>query len=116
MRRAAPVVLALVTLAGCGGSSPAQYAGLSEYEARSEVLQDMTQERQDRTSPVFRHRVNLLRLVEGRSRTGTEAWVGIFDDRTAGDRVCIRVTGYPHAFGTDVDVELDHCAAGAAGV
>ena len=109
-------MLALLTLAGCGGSSPAQYAGLSEYEARSEVLQDMTQELQDRTSPVFRHRVGFLRLDEGRSRTGAEAWVGTFTDRTAGDRVCIRVTGHPHAFGTDIDIELDHCAVGAAGV
>jgi hypothetical protein len=89
---------------------------MSEYEGRTEVLQGMTQELEDRTSPVFRHRVRLVRIDRGSSRSGGEAWVGTFADRTAHDRICIRVVGHPHAFGMDVDVELDHCAAGAPGV
>ena len=116
MRRAGLAALALVSLAGCGGSSPAQYAGMSEYEARTELLQGMTQELQDRTSPVFRHRVRLLRVDQGRDRGGGEAWVGTFADRTAGDRICIRVTGHPHAFGMNVDVQFDDCFVGPMGV
>ena len=40
---------------------------------------------------------------------GGDAWVGIFADRTSGDELCIRVTAHPHAFGSDVDVEVDRC-------
>jgi hypothetical protein len=115
LRRAGLAALALVPLCGCG-SSPSQYAGMSEYEARTEVQQGMVREREDPASVVFRHRVQLLRVGRGHDRSGVEAWVGTFADRTAGGRVCIRVVVHPHAFGMDVDVELDDCAVGPAGV
>jgi hypothetical protein len=116
LRRAGLAALAILSLCGCGGATAGDYAGMSEYEARTEVLQGMTQELEDRGSPIFRHRVRLVRVDRGESRGGGEAWVGTFADRTAHDRICIRVIGHPHAFGLDVDVELDHCAAGAPGV
>ena len=115
MRRTGLVALALLALGGCGGSS-SQYAGLGQYEARIEVLHGMTRELKDRTSPVHGHPVRLLRLDRGENRGGGEAWVGTFADRTTGDRICIRVTGHPHPFGLDVDLEVDDCAAGPAGV
>lgn len=108
-------MLALLALSGCGSSS-AEYAGMSEYEARTEVAQGMLRLREDPTSLVYRHRVQLLHVDRGHDRSGAEAWVGTFADRTAGDHVCVRVVGHPHAFGTDVDIELDDCAVGAAGV
>jgi hypothetical protein len=116
LRRAGLVALVLLPLAGCGGSSPAEYAGMSEYEARTDVQQAMLREREDPTSLVYRHRVELVRVDRGHARTGAEAWVGTFADRTGGGRICVRVVGHPHAFGTDVDVELDDCAVGAPGV
>jgi hypothetical protein len=116
LRRAGLVALVLLPLAGCGSSSPAEYAGMSEYEARTDVQQAMLREREDPTSLVYRHRVELVRVDRGRARTGAEAWVGTFADRTGGGRICVRVVGHPHAFGTDVDVELDDCAVGAPGV
>jgi hypothetical protein len=73
VRRAAPAVLALLTLAGCGG------------------------------------RVRLLGVEPGHTPSGGDAWVGTFTDRTSGDEFCVRVTGHPHAFGSDVDVEVDRC-------
>ena len=115
MRRAGLLALVLLPLAGCGGSSPAEYAGMSEYEARTDVQQAMIRERQDPTSLVYRHRVELLRVGRGHARSGAEAWVGTYADRTAGGRICVRVVGHPHAFGTDVDVELDDCAVGSVG-
>jgi hypothetical protein len=116
LRRTGLGAVAILSLCGCGGAAPGDYAGMSEYEARTEVVQGMTHELEDRTSPLFRHHVRLVRVDRGESRSGEEAWVGTFADRTAHDRICIRVTGHPHAFGTDVDVELDDCAAGAPGV
>jgi hypothetical protein len=116
LRRAGLVALVLLPLVGCGGSSPAEYAGMSEYEARTDVQQAMLREREDPTSLVYRHRVELVRVDRGHARTGAEAWVGTFADRTGGGRICVRVVGHPHAFGTDVDVELDDCAVGAPGV
>jgi hypothetical protein len=115
LSRAALVTLALLSLSGCGSSS-AEYAGMSEYEARTEVMQGMLRERQDPAGPVYRHRVELLRVDRGHARSGAKAWVGTFADRTAGGRICVRVVGHPHAFGTDVDVELDDCALGPSGV
>jgi hypothetical protein len=115
LRRAGLVALALLSLSGCGSSS-AEYAGMSEYEARTEVTQGMLRERQDPASPVYRHRVQLLGVRRGQDRSGAKAWVGTFADRTAGGRVCVRVIGHPHAFGMDVDVELDDCAFGPSGV
>jgi hypothetical protein len=88
---------------------------MSEYEARTDVQQAMIREREDPTSLVHRHRVELLRVGRGHARRGAEAWVGTYADRTAGGRICVRVVGHPHAFGTDVDVELDDCAAGSVG-
>jgi hypothetical protein len=115
VRGAAFAVVALLALSGCGSSS-AEYAGMSEYEARTEVAQGMLRLREDPTSLVYRHRVQLLRVGRGHDRSGAKAWVGTFADRTAGGHVCVRVVGHPHAFGTDVDIELDDCAVGAAGV
>jgi hypothetical protein len=109
------LALVLLPLAGCGGSSPAEYAGMSEYEARTDVQQAIVREREDPASLVYRHRVELLRVGRGHARSGAEAWVGTFADRTAGGRICVRVVGHPHAFGTDVDVELDDCAVGSVG-
>jgi hypothetical protein len=114
VKRAGLAALAILSLCGCGGSAPGDYAGMSEYEARTEVLQGMTQALEDRSSPLFHHRVRLVRLDRGSSRSG-EAWVGTFADRTARDRICIRVTGHPHAFGMNVDIALDDCAAGTPG-
>jgi hypothetical protein len=102
-------VVALVTLAGCGGSSPTEYAGMSEYEARTEVMHGITRILEDRTSPIFGHRVRLLRVDPGHTPGGSDAWVGTFADRTAGDEICVRITGHPHSFGSDVDVEIDRC-------
>jgi hypothetical protein len=107
-------MVALLVLSGCG-SSPAEYAGMSEYEARTEVVQGMLRLREDPTSAVYRHRVKLLRIDRGHDRSGTKAWVGTFADRTAGGHVCVEVVGHPHAFGTDVDIELDDCAVGSGG-
>jgi hypothetical protein len=112
---AALAAVALLALPGCGSSS-AEYAGMSEYEARTEVVQGMLRMRADPTSLVYRHRVQLLRVGRGHDRSGAEAWVGTFTDRTAGGHVCVRVVGHPHAFGTDVDLELDDCVSGTAGV
>lgn len=115
MTRAGLLALVLLPLAGCGGSSPAEYAGMSEYEGRTDVQQAIVREREDPASPVYRHRVELLRVGRGHARSGAEAWVGTFADRTGGGRICVRVVGHPHAFGTDVDVELDDCAVGSVG-
>ena len=93
----------------------AEYAGMSEYEARTEVMQGMLRLRHDPASLVYGHRVELLRVGRGHDRSGAKAWVGTFADRTAGGRICVRVVGHPHAFGTDVDVELDDCAVGSVG-
>jgi hypothetical protein len=108
------VALALTALTACGSSS-AEYAGMSEYEARTDVQQAIIREREDPASVVYRHRVELLRVGRGHARSGAEAWVGTYADHTAGGRICVRVVGHPHAFGTDVDVELDDCAVGSVG-
>jgi hypothetical protein len=115
VRSAGLATLVLLALSGCGSSS-AEYAGMSEYEARTEVVQGMVRLRQDPASLVYGHRVQLLRVGRGHDRSGANAWVGTFADRTAGGHVCVRVVGHPHAFGTDVDIELDDCAAGSEGV
>jgi hypothetical protein len=112
--RAGLLALALLALTACGSSS-AEYAGMSEYEARTDVQQAIVREREDPTSLVYRHRVELLRVDRGHARSGAEAWVGTYADRTAGGRICVRVVGHPRAFGTDVDVELDDCVVGSVG-
>jgi hypothetical protein len=109
VRRAGLAAVALLPLAGCGGSSPAQYAGMSEYEARTEVMHGITRLLEDRTSTVYGHRVRLIRVDPGHTPNGEDAWVGRFADRTVGGEIYVRVTGHPHAFGSDVDVEIDRC-------
>ena len=109
MTRASLLALVLLLVAGCGGSSPAEYAGMSEYEARTEVMHGITRVLEDRTDPVYGHRVRLLRVEPGHTPAGGDAWVGTFVDRTTGDEICVRVTGHPHASGSDVDLEIDRC-------
>ena len=107
-------LLAIATLAaaalgaGCGGSA-GQFAGMSEYEARSEVMEGIAHELHARQSPLYDHRVRLLRVVHGATAGGDDAWVGTFADSTSGGRVCVRVSQETTPFNPVYDIEIDRC-------
>jgi hypothetical protein len=104
--------LTLVAAAGLGGGcagTAGQYAGMSEYEARSEVMEGIAREVHARSSPLYDHRVRLLRVVHGEKPGGADAWVGMFADSTAGGRVCVRVSQESVPFNAVYDIEIDRC-------
>ena len=94
--------------AGCGGVAN-QYAGMSEYEARSEVMEGIAREVHAPKSPLYAHRVRLLRMVHGEKPGGDDAWVGMFADATAGGRVCLRVSRDGAPFRATDEIEIDRC-------
>jgi hypothetical protein len=96
---------------GCGSSETGQYAGLDEYEARTEIVRAMGDQVADRTSPVYRHRVTLQSVRMSHDPQGLKAWVGTYDDRTSARKVCVWVIGEQHAFGANVRIELGDCGA-----
>jgi hypothetical protein len=99
---------AALAAVGCSGGAN-QYAGMSEYEARSEVLAGMARELQAPRSPLYDHRVRLLRVVHGAKPGGEDAWVGMFADSTTGGRVCVRVSQDGAPFRAVYDIEIDRC-------
>ena len=90
--------LAATTATACGGSAHV-YAGMARTEAEITVMAGFADEIRNPSSPRYRHRVRLVRVVESHYPSGDDAWLVRVRDATEGENLCVWISRRP--LGTD---------------
>jgi hypothetical protein len=91
---------------------PAATPAWTEARLFSEVFSYARQEMIARSGPLTHHKLRFRRFYHGQASEGEDAWVGRFQDRTAGAPVCVRVWKTDETIVSEsFSGEIDDCSA-----